>query len=44
MTVFLEILGEELSRAKKKVYRELKEQQKGENDLDTAFQFWGLHV
>ena len=44
MTVFLEILGEDLNRAKKKVYRELKEQQKEESDLEAAFRFWGLHV
>ena len=44
MTVFLEILGEDLNKAKKKVYRELKEQQIGESDLDAAFRFWNLHV
>ena len=44
MTVFLEILGEDLNRAKKKVYRELKEQQKEESDLEAAFRFWRLHV
>ena len=44
MTVFLEILGEDLNRTKKKVYRELKEQQKEESDLEAAFRFWGLHV
>ena len=44
MTVFLEILGEDLNRAKKKVYRELKEQQKEESDLEAASRFWGLHV
>ena len=44
MTVFLEILGEDLNKAKKKVYRELKEQQKGETDLEAAFRFWNLHI
>ena len=44
MTVFLEILGEDLNKAKKKVYRELKEQQIGESDFDAAFRFWVLHV
>ena len=44
MTVFLEILGEDLNRATKKVYIELKEQQTGESDLDAAMRFWNLHV
>ena len=44
MTVFLEILGEDLNRANKKVYRELKEQQKGETDVMAAKRFWDLHV
>ena len=44
MTVFLEILGEDLNRATKKKYIELKEQQKNETDLEAANRFWGLHV
>ena len=44
MTVFLEILGEDLNKAKKKEYRELKEQQKNESDIDAAERFWDLHV
>ena len=44
MTVFLEILGEDLNRANKKIYRELKEQQKGESDVDAAQRFWKLHI
>ena len=44
MTVFLEILGEDLNRANKKIYRELKEQQKGETDVDAALRFWKLHI
>ena len=44
MTVFLEILGEDLNRATKKVYIELKEQQKGESDIDAARRFWNLHM
>jgi len=44
MTVFLEILGEDLNRATKKIYIELKEQQKDESDIDAAKRFWGLHV
>ena len=44
MTVFLDILGEDLNRVKKKVYRELQEQQKGESDIDAAKRFWNLHT
>ena len=44
MTVFLEILGEDLNKASKKVYRELKEQQNGETDVQAAQRFWKLHV
>ena len=44
MTVFLEILGEDLNLATKKVYRELKEQQNDESDIDAANRFWSLHV
>ena len=44
MTLFLEILGEDLNRANKKVYIELKEQQKNETDIDAANRFWNLHI
>ena len=44
MTVFLEILGEDLNKATKKVYRELQEQQKDETDVIAAQRFWKLHV
>ena len=44
MTVFLELLGEDLNRATKKVYRELKEKQPDETDLMAATRFWKLHV
>ena len=44
MTVFLEILGEDLNRTSKKKYIELKEQQKEESDLDAAYRFWELHI
>jgi ubiquitin carboxyl-terminal hydrolase 4/11/15 len=43
ITVFLELLGEDLNRATKKVYEELKEQQKNEKDIDAAERFWKLH-
>ena len=44
MTVFFELLGEDLNRANKKVYRELKEQQNGESDVEAAQRFWKLHI
>ena len=44
MTVFLEILGEDLNKANKKIYRELQEQQKGETEVDAAQRFWKLHL
>ena len=44
MTVFLEILGEDLNKANKKIYLELKEQQNGETDVDAAQRFWKLHI
>ena len=44
MTLFLEILGEDLNRANKKIYVELKEQQKDESDMDAANRFWDLHI
>ena len=44
MTVFLEILGEDLNRTTKKKYIELQEQQKGETDVEAANRFWSLHV
>ena len=44
MTVFLELLGEDLNKATKKPYRELKEKQPGETDLLAATRFWNLHV
>ncbi len=44
MTVFLEILGEDLNRTTKKKYIELKEQQEGESDVEDARRFWNLHV
>ena len=44
MTVFLEILGEDLNNANKKIYLELKEQQNGETDVDAAQRFWKLHI
>ena len=44
MTVFLEILGEDLNRTTKKKYIELKEQQKYENDIMAAERFWNLHI
>ena len=44
MTVFLEILGEDLNRTTKKKYIELKEQQEGESDVEAAKRFWNLHV
>ena len=44
MTFFLEILGEDLNKSSKKVYRELKEQQKDETDVDAAKRFWKLHI
>ena len=43
ITVFLELLGEDLNRATKKVYEELKEQQKNEKDIEAAERFWKLH-
>ena len=44
MTVFLEILGEDLNRTTKKKYIELKEQQKYETDIMAAERFWNLHI
>ena len=44
MTVFLELLGEDLNMAKRKVYRELYEQKQNETDLQAAQRFWSLHV
>ena len=44
MTVFLEILGEDLNRTTEKQYKELKEQQKNESDIDAAKRFWDLHI
>lgn len=44
MTVFFELLGEDLNRANKKVYRELKEQKNGESDVEAAQRFWKLHI
>jgi hypothetical protein len=44
MTVFLEILGEDLNRTTKKKYIELKEQQEGETAIEAAKRFWDLHI
>ncbi len=44
MTIFLELLGEDLNRATHKEYVELKEQQNNESDIDAAERFWKLHV
>ena len=44
MTVFLEILGEDLNRTTKKKYVELQEQQERETDVQAANRFWSLHV
>ena len=43
MTVFLELLSEDLNKATKKVYRELYEQKNEETDLQAAQRFWSLH-
>ena len=44
MTVFLEILCEDLNRTSKKKYIELLEQQNEESDMDAAYRFWELHI
>ena len=44
MTVFLSILNEDLNKTTKKEYKELKEKQKDESELDCAKRFWNLHV
>ena len=44
MTVFLELLGEDLNSTTVKKYVELKEQQDDENDIDAARRFWELHL
>lgn len=44
MTVFLEIMGEDLNKVTQKTYEELKEQQDNENDFQCAMRFWGLHL
>ena len=44
MTVFLDLLGEDLNSATKKVYRELYEQRRNETDIQAAKRFWSLHI
>ena len=44
MTVFLELLGEDLNATTNKKYVELKEQQEDESDIDAAGRFWQLHL
>ena len=44
MTVFLELLGEDLNAATTKLYRELGEQKDNEDDIDCAKRFWELHL
>ena len=44
MTEFLSILSEDLNKTDKKVYKELKEKQKDEEELECAKRFWNLHV
>ena len=43
MTVFLELLSEDLNKSTKKAYRELYEQKNEETDLQAAQRFWSLH-
>ena len=44
MTVFLELLGEDLNEATTKQYRELNEQKDNEEDIECAKRFWELHL
>ena len=44
MTVFLELLGEDLNAVTKKKYIELKEQSEKETDIEAALRFWQLHL
>ena len=44
MTEFLSILSEDLNKTDKKVYKELKEKSKDEDDLKCAERFWNLHL
>ena len=44
MTVFLELLGEDLNKATKKEYKELKEKGEGESELECAKRFWEFHL
>ena len=43
MTEFLSILSEDLNKANKKDYKEIKEKQDNENDLQCASRFWKMH-
>ena len=43
MTEFLSLLNEDLNRTDKKVYKELKEKDKDEKELECADRFWKLH-
>ena len=44
MTEFLALLSEDLNKADKKNYKELKEKQENETDLECAIRFWKEHL
>ena len=44
MTFFLDTLNEDLNRATTKPYREINEQEDGEDDSTAAARFWQLHL
>ena len=43
MTEFLSILNEDLNKTDKKIYKELKEKEKNEDELACADRFWNIH-
>ena len=43
MTEFLSILSEDLNRNNNKIYKEIKEKQENESDLECASRFWRVH-
>ena len=43
MELFLSILNEELNKKSKKIYKELKEKEENESELECAKRFWDLH-
>ena len=44
MTEFLSLLSEDLNKTDKKEYKQLKEKEDNETDLECAKRFWNLHI